>query len=364
MGGFIMNELNEGFEMKEVDLDKKVNEVALRVRTSPEVQKLANELDIRDAQDIMSFGQETAVEISKFSDRILASISNSSVEDSGKMLQQLNSIMGRFDKNDFEDKKSGFLGKIFNKMKDDINKLLDKYQTMDKEISKVYVEIKKYESEINNTNIMLEEMFEQNIQYYENLEKYIQAGHLVTEKMRNEIIPQLEARAASGQQLDAINLQNGLQALEMVDQRIYDLEMAKMVALQTAPQIKLIQRGNYNLLRKIGSAFVVTIPVFKTGLIQAIAIKRQKVQADAMKALDDRTNEMLMKNAQNIANQSIDIAKLTSGSSIKIDTLEKTFETIIRGIEETKQIEQENKHNRDESRQKLLQLQQKLENKR
>ncbi len=83
-----------------------------------------------------------------------------------------------------------------------------------------------------------------------------------------------------------------------------------------------------------------------------------------MKALDDRTNEMLMKNAQNIANQSIDIAKLTSGSSIKIDTLEKTFETIIRGIEETKQIEQENKHNRDESRQKLLQLQQKLENKR
>lgn len=359
-----MNESNGMFEMQEVDLEKKVNEVAVKLKSSPEVQKLANGLDIKNAQAIMSFGQDTAVEISKFSDRILGSISNSSVEDSGKMLQQLNSIMGKFDKKDFEDKKPGFLEKMFNKVKNDISKSLEKYQTMDKEISKVYVEIKKYENEISNTNNMLEEMFEKNLLYYENLEKYIQAGHMVTENMRTGIIPQLEMKAASGEQMDALNLQNGLQALEMVEQRIFDLEMAKMVSIQTAPQIKLIQRGNYNLLRKIGSAFVITIPVFKSGLIQAIAIKRQKIQADAMKALDDRTNEMLMRNAQNIASQSVDIAKLTSGSSIKIDTLEKTFETIIRGIDETRQIEEENKQSRNVSRQKLIELQNKLESKR
>jgi uncharacterized protein YaaN involved in tellurite resistance len=137
--------------------------------------------------------------------------------------------------------------------------------------------------------------------------------------------------------------------------------MAKMVSLQTAPQIKLIQRGNYNLLRKIGSAFVITLPVFKSGLIQAIAIKRQKIQADAMRALDEKTNEMLLRNAENIAAQSVDIARLTSGSSIKIETLEKTFETIMRGIEETRQIEIENKQSREESRKKLLELQNKLE---
>lgn len=359
-----MNEFNQNFENQEIDLDKKANEVAVRLKSSPEVQRLANQLDIRNAQSIMSFGQDTAVEISKFSDRILASISNSSVEDSGKMLQQLNAIMSKFDPKDFEDKKQGIIGKIFKKIKDDINKLLDKYQTMDKEISKIYVEIKQYENEISQTNNMLEEMFEKNLNYYEDLEKYIQAGYIITDRMKNEIIPQLEARAAGGDQMEAVNLQNGLQALEMVDQRIHDLEMAKMVALQTAPQIKLIQRGNYNLLRKIGSAFVVTIPVFKSGLIQAIAIKRQKIQADAMKALDEKTNEMLMRNAQNIANQSIDIAKLTSGSSIKIETLENTFETIMRGIEETKQIEEENRQSRDAGRQKLLELQQQLENKR
>ncbi len=354
--------MSEILEVQEFDLEKKVTEVSNKVKTSPEVQSLARELDIRNAQSIMSFGQDTAVEISKFSDRILSSISNSSVEDSGKMLQQLNAIMSKFDAKDFVEGKPGLLGKIFNKVKNDINKLLAKYQTMDKEISKIYVEIKQYEGEINKTNLMLEEMFEKNLQYYENLEKYIQAGFLIIDHMKNNVIPQLEQQAASsGNQMDSVTLQNTQQALEMVEQRVHDLEMAKMVSLQTAPQIKLIQRGNYNLLRKIGSAFVITLPVFKSGLIQAIAIKRQKIQADAMKALDEKTNEMLLRNAQSIAGQSVDIARLTSGSSIKIETLEKTFETIIKGIEETKQIEIENKQNRENSRKKLLELQNQME---
>ncbi|WP_026477771.1 toxic anion resistance protein [Alkaliphilus transvaalensis] len=356
--------MNEMLDVQEVDLDKKVNEVALKAKSSPELQKIASQLDIRNAQSIMSFGQDTAVEISKFSDRILSSISNSSVEDSGKMLQQLTSIMSKFDSKDFVEKKQGVLERLFNKVKDDINKLLAKYQTMDKEISKIYVEIKQYENEIKQTNATLEEMFEKNLQYYENLEKYIQAGYMIINNVQNNMIPQLEQKAAtSGEQIDQINLQNAQQALEMIDQRVQDLEMAKMVSLQTAPQIKLIQRGNYNLLRKIGSAFVITLPVFKSGLIQAIAIKRQKIQADAMKALDEKTNEMLLRNAQSIANQSVDIARLTSGSSIKVETLEQTFETIMRGIDETKQIEEENKHNREEGRKRLLELQGQMEKK-
>lgn len=355
--------MNEILEVQEFDLEKKVNEVTTKLKSSPEIQKIATELDIRNAQSIMSFGQNTAIEISKFSDQILSSISNSSVEDSGKMLQQLNSIMSKFDPKDFIDEKQSIINKIFNKVKNDINKLLSKYQTMDKEISKIYVEIKQYENEINKTNAMLEEMFEKNLMYYENLEKYIHAGFHVIEYVKNKMIPQLEQKAAAGEQMDQINLQNAYQALEMVEQRVNDLELAKMVSLQTAPQIKLIQRGNYNLLRKIGSAFVITIPVFKSGLIQAIAIKRQKIQADAMKALDEKTNEMLLKNAQNIATQSVDIARLTSGSSIKIETLEKTFETIMKGIDETKQIEQENKQNREDSRRRLAELQRQLEKK-
>lgn len=235
---------------------------------------------------------------------------------------------------------------------------------MDKEVSQIYVEIKKYESEIGRTNDMLSTMYEKNIEYYKELEKYIMAGNVVVEKMKNEIIPQYEKKASeTNNELDNFNLQNVKESLEMLEQRVYDLELAKMVAMQSAPQIKLIQRGNYNLLRKIGSAFVVTIPVFKTGMIQAVAVKRQRVQADSMKALDERTNEMLMKNAENISKQSIDIAKLSGSSSIKIETLENTFNTIMNGIEETMRIEDENKLIREQGKERILQLQDDMKNK-
>ncbi|MEA1962468.1 MAG: toxic anion resistance protein [Bacillota bacterium] len=352
--------------INEVNLDKevtsKVNAVVQTAKNSPELIKLSQEVDISNPQSIMSFGQETAVEISQFSDRILSSISNSSVEDSGKMLSQLNYIMKKFDAKDFaeDEPKKGLFGKLFNKASEGIEKLLHKYQTIDGEISKVYIQIKEYENEIEKTNKMLDELFDQNLNYYGNLETYIQAGNLAVDNVKQKIIPELEKKTASGEQIDILNLQNTAQSLELLENRIHDLELAKMVSLQTIPQIKLIQNGNNNLLRKTGSAFVVTIPVFKSGLIQAITIKRQKIQSDAMKALDDTTNEMLLRNAQNIAGQSADIAKLMSGSSVKIETLEKTFDTIMKGIDETRQIEAENKQNREESKKRLASLQDKI----
>ena len=346
------------------EYDNELLDISKDVKLMPEVQKIADSLDIKDAKEIMNFGQETAVEISKFSDSILSTINNSQIEDSGRMMKELNIIMDKFDPKDFDDTSKNLFSKIFGKVNDEIQKLLRKYETMDKEMSKVFIEIKKYESEIGKTNDMLNTMYEKNIGYYKELEKYIYAGNIVIDKLKNQIIPQYEQKfAQSGNELDRFNLQNASESLEMMEQRVYDLELAKMVSIQTAPQIKLIQRSNYNLLRKIGSAFVVTIPVFKTGLIQAITIKRQKVQADAMKALDDRTNEMLIRNAQNISSQSSYIAKLSGSASIQIETLEKTFNTIVQGIEDTRRIEQENKMLREQGKQKLQQLQMDIQNK-
>ena len=360
--------MNEEITMQDTKIEEdpaqEMQVITTQLQTSPEVTRIADSLDVSNAQNIMKFGQETAVEISKFSDKILSTINNSQVEDSGRMMKQLSNIMDKFDPKDFEEENTGFLANLFGKAKENIQSLLKKYETMDKEVSQIYVEIKKYESEIGKTNDMLSTMYEKNIEYYKELEKYIMAGNVVIEKMKNEIIPQYEKKASeTNNELDNFNLQNVKESLEMLEQRVYDLELAKMVAMQSAPQIKLIQRGNYNLLRKIGSAFVVTIPVFKTGMIQAVAIKRQKVQADSMKALDERTNEMLMKNAENISKQSIDIAKLSGSSSIKIETLESTFNTIMNGIEETMRIEDENKLIRQQGKDRILQLQSDMKNK-
>ena len=130
------------------------------------------------------------------------------------------------------------------------------------------------------------------------------------------------------------------QALIMLEQRTQDLRTAESVAMQSIPMIKTMEFSNMNLVRKINSAFIITLPVFKQALAQAIMLKRQRVQAEAMSALDAKTNEMLIKNARNTVEQSKITAQLASGSSIKVETLETTWRTIVAGIEETKQIQE------------------------
>lgn len=334
-----------------------VSDLKLALRNEPEVQNLARSIDERDQIKILEFGKEPAIEISRFSDQILSNMRTTKVEDSGELLKQLGKIMDRFDKKDFEKSSGGLFGKLFKKSEKLVDKLFGKYQTMGKEIDNVYIEISKYQSEMVESTNMLERMYEQNYQFYMTLEKYVVAGELKANELKSSQLPQLEAKAVAGDQMASMQLDTLRNATELLEQRIYDLEMAKMVALQTAPQIRLLQRGNTKLIGKINSAFVTTIPIFKNGLIQAVAAKRQKLVADSMNELDRRTNEMLVRNAQNISTQSVDIARLAGAPSIKIETIEESWNIIMKGMQETKSIEEENKRLREEGTKRLMQLQ-------
>ncbi|WP_420828168.1 toxic anion resistance protein [Cytobacillus citreus] len=333
------------------------SEIKLALRNDAEVQNLARSIDERDQIQILEFGKEPATQISRFSDQILGNMRATKVEDSGELLKQLGKIMDKFDKKDFEKTSSGFFGKIFKKGEKLVDKLFGKYQTMGMEIDKVYVEISKYQNEMVDSTTMLDQMYEQNYQYYLTLEKYAVAGQMKVDELKENQLPQLEARTASGDQMASMQLDTLKNAIDLLEQRVYDLEMAKMVSLQTAPQIRLLQRGNTKLIGKINSAFVTTIPIFKNGLIQAVAAKRQKLVADSMNELDRRTNEMLLRNAQNISSQSADIARLAGGPSIKIETIEESWNIIIKGMQETKAIEEDNRRLREEGTRRLEQLQ-------
>ena len=349
-------------EIAPIDLQKTTTEITETLKNSSEIIALSREIDLKDANSIMSFGIKASTEISSFADKILHSIESSSVEDSGELLLNLNKIMDKFDIKDFKDEKPSFFSKIIKKSKNSIDNLLKKYHTMGGEVDKVYVQLKQYEAEINNSNNTLAEMFDKNMTYYEELEKYILSGNLVLNKVKDEFIPELENKAAnSTQQLDQINLSNAYQVAEMIEQRVYDLELAKNVSLQTMPQIKLIQTGNYNLIRKINSAFIITMPIFKQCLTQAITLKRQAIQSKAMAAPDEKTNELLLRNAQNTALQSKLTATLASNSSVKIETLEQTWQTITQGINETKQIQAEAHQKRIDGTKRLRQIQQEFQ---
>lgn len=334
---------------------EKAEDIRAKLRQEPDVQALARQIDVKNQVELLEFGKEPALEISKFSDRILSMMRTNSVTDSGAMLTQLGKIMDRFDKNDFEEQK-GLLSKLFKRGNSMIEKIFKKYQTLGGEIEKINIEISKYKDEMTKSTVTLDEMYESNLHYYVELEKYVVAGQMKIEELQ-QLIPEYEAKAASGNQMAQMELdtlRNGIQALE---ERVYDLDMARMVAIQTAPQIRLLQRGNTKLIGKINSAFIITIPIFKNGIIQAVTAKRQKLVADSMSELDRRTNEMLKRNAENISSQSVEIARMSGRPSIDIETIEQSWNTIVKGMQETKQIEDENKRLREEGAKRILELQ-------
>ena len=167
----------------------------------------------------------------------------------------------------------------------------------------------------------------------------------------------------TGDQSIQFELTSLQQALSMLEQRVQDLRMAEMVAMQSVPMLKTMEFSNYNLVRKINSAFIVTLPVFKQALAQAVLLKRQKVQADSMQALDQKTNELLLRNATNTVDISKQVARMASTSSIQIETLEKTWQTIMTGIEETQKIQQEGHAKRLEDQKRLETMKQQFNEK-
>lgn len=321
---------------------------------SAEVDAIVSTIEVHNLETIVSFGAEAAEEISKASDVVLNSMNMSQLDDSSEMLNTLAKIMSKFDVEELKEN-PGLFSKMFGNLRKQLDKILAKYHTMGEEVDKIYVQLKQYESEIKQSNRKLEQMFEANVNYYHELVRYILAGEQGCRELEAYIAQRQADMDATGDNSIQFELQSLQQALMMLEQRTQDLRTAESVAMQSIPMIKTMEFSNMNLVRKINSAFIITLPVFKQALAQAIMLKRQKIQAEAMSALDEKTNEMLLKNARNTVEQSKMTAQLASGSSIKIETLETTWRTIVNGIDETKQI-QEN------ARKQRVQDQARLEN--
>ena len=317
-----------------------------------ELEKYTAKIEVFDPNSIVKFGSEAAEEVSKSADVVLNGMNMDQINNSGKMLEALDKIMGSFDIDEIKEDK-GLFGKLFGNAKKKLEKLLNKYNTMGDEIDKIYTQLKVYEGEIERSNRSLDQMFNSNLEYYHELVKYIAAGEQGCKEL-HEYIEQKEQELTTSNNVDLqFEISNLRQAENMLEQRVMDLKTAESIALQSIPMIKTMEFSNANLTRKINSAFIVTLPVFKQALAQAMLLKRQKIQADSMSALDKRTNELLIKNAQNTVEQSKQITRMTNTSSVQIETLEKTWNTIVSGIDETKRIQEEAKRKREEDSKRL-----------
>ncbi|WP_243279478.1 toxic anion resistance protein [Clostridium saudiense] len=330
-----------------------ISEYKQRLRNMEEVQKLTGEVEIQNPNSIVMFGQKASENISKVSDELLSSMKAVKSEEVSEMLVNLTKIMDKFDVKELEGtEKESMLSKLMKGVGNSVAKLFQKYDTMGYEVEKVYLLLKKYENDIRESNANLKKLYDANLHYYQLLEKYIVAGELALEEI-DLYISQISINNDINQEEKQMLTQKLEISKEMLSQRVYDLQIAENVAIQAAPMIQSIQMSNFNLMRKINSSFIVTLPIFKQCLAQAVILKRQEIQAKSIKQLDDKTNELIMRNSQNTARQSVEIAKMASGSSVAISTLEKSFETIMKGIEDTKAIQESNRIQRIENSAKL-----------
>lgn len=330
---------NELTQIKQYDIVADRQRMNVELVNSKEVDDIVSKIEVNNLETIASFGSQAAEEVSKASDVVLNSMSMSQIEESSRMLGDLANIMKKFDIDEIKDD-PGLFSKLFGNMKKQIDKLLDKYHTMGDEVDKIYVQLKQYESEIKQSNRNLNSMFEANVKYYHELVKYILAGEQGCRELEDYIAKRRADMETGGDDSIQFEITSLNHALMMLEQRTHDLRIAENIAMQSIPMIKTMEFSNMNLVRKINSAFIITLPVFKQALAQAMLLKRQRIQADAMAALDAKTNELLIKNARNTVEQSKMTAMLSSGSSIKIETLETTWKTIMSGIDETRQIQE------------------------
>ncbi|BDC96509.1 toxic anion resistance protein [Treponema saccharophilum] len=314
---------------------------------SAEVDSLVSRIEVHNIDTIVNFGAEAAGEIAKASDAVLGGMSVAKIDETSELLGTLAKIMDKFDINEIK-ADPGFLSRMFGNLKKQIEKIMAKYHTLGEDVDKIYVQLKSFEAEIRESNKNLDKLFEANVESYHQLVKYILAGEQACAELDEYIAARRAELESTGDNSLKFEIQELEQARLMMEQRTQDLRMAENVAMQSIPMIKTMEFSNFNLIRKINSAFIVTLPVFKQGIAQAILLKRQRIQAESLEALDKRTNEMLVKNAQNTVEVSTATLRMVSESSIKIETLEKTWRTITSGIDEARRIGEDAKKKREE----------------
>ena len=355
--------------IQEIDAQEvqKVNEIVAnteaykeRLKQLPEVQALTNEISVQDVNTIVSFGQKSAEEITKISDKILSIAKVPTSKDAAQMITQLAKIMDKFDireleKIQSEPEKQGLLQKLKQKIKDEFEALVSKYDDMSKEVDKISQLLRTYENQTKQDNVTLTEMCQANYNYFEQLERYVVAAELglgeianYRQQVANRTDISEDQKNAQLQQLDMMS--------QILDQRKYDLLQAEVVARMTVPMLQNMQLTNVNLLREINTAFVVGLPIFKQNLAQAIMLKRQAITANSMEQFKGAINKQLEQNATYASVQGKLVAENVTKGTFDMETLRKVYSTIKTGTENTKRIMSEQESKNKENTKDLEQL--------
>ena len=312
-----------------------------------QAQELAAKIDVSDQQGVITYGAVAQQKLSEFSQSMLNHVQAADIGPVGDSLTDLMYRLNEANPDDLRAGEGNVFKRMFGKVKQSIYEITAKYQKIGAQIDKIAVKLDKEKDGLLKDNLMLEQLYHKNKDYFDALNLYIAAGELKMEELQTKIIPEAVAKAqASGDQMDVQIVNDYNQFLDRLDKRTHDLRLARQITIQQAPQIRLIQNTNQALAEKIQASVNTAIPLWKNQVVIALTLLRQKDAVTAQRQVSETTNELLKKNSEMLKVSAIETAKENERGIVDIETLQKTQNDLIETIQQTLQIQREGKEKR------------------
>ncbi|CVI68842.1 TelA-like protein [Clostridiales bacterium CHKCI001] len=338
-----------------------LEEVQLTDEEKRMVDQFAKQIQLNNSQMILQYGVGAQKKISAFSETTLNKVKTKDLGEVGDMLTDLTKSLKNFGE---EEEEKGFFKNLFKKPADKLEDMKIKYQSAEQNVDKVVKMLESHQVQLMKDIAVMDQLYELNKVYFKELSMYIMAGKKKLEEVQTVDLPKLMDKATkSGRPEDGQEV-NDLQAMcDRFEKKIHDLELTRMISLQTAPQIRMLQNNDTLMTEKIQSTIVNTIPLWKSQMVLALGVHHSAQAAKAQREVTDLTNQLLQKNAETLKMSTIATAKESERGIVDLETLKKTNESLIQTIDEVFKIQEEGRQKRREAEKELRRMEDELKQK-
>lgn len=351
------------FEKKEEVLSKKQTQKEEVPVLTPEEQKMVNDfaakIDIENTNQILQYGAGTQKKMADFSDTALENVKT---QDLGEIGELISNVVGEL--KDFDVQEEGKFFGFFRKQTSKIENLKNKYDKAQANVEKITDSLQQHQVRLMKDSAMLDKMYEQNLNYFKELTMYILAGKKKLEETRNGKLAEMKNKAAlSGLPEDAQAARDLDEKCSRFEKKLHDLELTRTIAMQTAPQIRLIQNNDTVMVEKIQTTIVNTIPLWKSQMVLALGIAHSAEAAQAQRQVTDITNELLRKNAETLHMATVETAKESERGIVDLETLQKTNADLIQTLDDVMRIQMEGRQKRQAAEMEMHRMEEELKRK-
>ncbi len=337
-----------------------LDESTLSEDEKKQVENFVTQIDLNNSGAVMQYGAGAQKKIADFSETALAKVET---KDLGEIGDMLTSVVTELKSFDVEEEQKGLFA-FFKKGVNKITALQAKYDAAENNVNKIVTALEEAQVTLIKDVAMLDKMYELNLTYFKELSMYIIAGKKRLEKAQNEELPALvEKSKQSGLPEDAQKANDFAGLCNRFEKKVHDLELTRTIALQMAPQIRLVQNNDTLMADKIQSTIVNTIPLWKSQMVLALGINHSTQAAEAQREVTDMTNALLKKNAETLKLATIETAKETERGIVDIETLKNTNQALISTFDEVLKIQDEGRKKRREAEAELQRMENELKNK-